>query len=113
MALYICSLLADLGVSQNDAVLLYKDNAGAFLMADAEKPTPRTSHIDIRHFVLLDWVERDLIQLEHISTALNTADILKKSTLRIIFHQHNDVLMGKISPRLFAQVQACFMYDVQ
>ena len=113
MALYIRSLLADLGVSQNDAVLLYEANAGAFLMADAGKPTPRTRHIDIRYFALLDWVEGDLIQLEHISTALNTADVFTKSTPRIIFHRHNDVLMVKISPRLFARIQTCFIYDVR
>ena len=59
MALYLRTPLKDLDVVQTEAVLLYKDNAGAFLMADAGKPTPRTRHIKIHHFALLDWVERD------------------------------------------------------
>ena len=113
MALYLRTLLEDLGVVQAEVVLLYEDNAGAFLMADAGKPTPRTRHIEIRHFALLDWVERDLVQLEQISTTLNTADMLTKSTPRIIFHRHNDVLMGIISPRSFARVQACFIFNGQ
>ena len=113
MALYLHTLLEELGVPHQQAVLLYEDNAGAFLMANAGKPTQRTRHIDIRHFALLYWVERDLVRLEQISTSLNTAGILTKSTPRIIFHRHNDVLMRKISPTSFVRIHACFAYDVR
>ena len=113
LALYLHSILDELGLDHNKAILLYEDNAGAFMMADAGKPTQRTRHIDIRHFALLDWVERDLIRLEQISTKLNTADVLTKSTPRIIFHRHNDILMGKLSPHSFAKILACFAYAVR
>ena len=76
LALYLHSLLTDLRLDHDKAILLYKDNAGAFMLVDAGKPTRRTRHIDICHFALLDWVERDLIHLEKISTKLNTANVL-------------------------------------
>ena len=98
MALYLRSLLHDLHIEQTAATLLYEDNLGAYKMASAGQPTPRTRHIDIRHFALLDWVERDLIEVSSISTSLNTADVLTKSTPRIIFHRHVDVILGKINP---------------
>ena len=113
LALYLHSLLADLDLDHNEAILLYEDNAGAFMMADAGKPTQRTRHIDIRHFALLDWVERDMIRLEQISTKLNTADVLTKSTPRIIFHCHNNILMGKLNPHSFANIRMCFAYTVR
>ena len=68
---------------------------GAYKMAVAGQPTKRTRHMDIIHFALIDWVEQDLVQLSQILTKLNTADILTKSTARVLFHRHNDVLMEK------------------
>ena len=47
MALYLHTLLEELGVPHNEVVLLYNDNDGTFLMADAGKPTQQTRHIDI------------------------------------------------------------------
>ena len=64
MALYLHTLLDKIGVPHQEAFLLYEENSGAFLMAHAGNPTERTQHIDIRHFALLDWVERDLVRLE-------------------------------------------------
>jgi hypothetical protein len=32
-------------------------------MANAQKPTPQTRHINIKYFALCNWVERDLIIL--------------------------------------------------
>ena len=94
----------------NAAIPLYEDNVGAFLMADAGQLTRRTQHIDIRHFALLDWVEKDLVRLCKISTTLNSADILTKSTARIIFHRHNDVIMGNFSPHGYAKMKCCFAF---
>jgi len=60
--LYVRSILWDLGVPQEAATLLYEDNDAATAMANAQKPTPRTRHMDIRFFALSEyWVERDLL----------------------------------------------------
>ena len=45
-ALYLRSLLKDLGEDQQSAVVLYKDNVGAYLMANTGQPTSCTQHID-------------------------------------------------------------------
>jgi hypothetical protein len=55
-------------------------------MANAQKPTPRTRHIDIKYLALCDWVELDLILLERIDTSINLVDHLTKTLSWILFH---------------------------
>ena len=112
IALYLRSMLAELGIPQINATILYKDNMGAYLMVSAGQPTPRTRHIEIKDFALQSWVERDIIDILRIKTSLNTSDYLTKSAPRIIFHRHNDINMGKICPKYLSQIQKCFSFPV-
>ncbi len=68
MILFFRSLLEDIGMEQGTATVLFEDNYGALMMANAQQPTKRTRHIDIKRFALLDWVEWDMLLLQEIST---------------------------------------------
>ena len=96
--LYIRSLLDELGIEQMHATTLYEDNQGALLMANARQPTRRTRHVEIKHFALLDWVDRDLVILKYVDTTENCADPLTKPTGKNVFYRHFDVLMGRKQP---------------
>ena len=98
MILFIRSILWDLNIPQEAATLLYEDNDGCTAMGNAQKPTPRTRHIDIKYFSLCEWVERDLILLDRINTSINMSDHLTKSLQPILFHRHTDFLLGHIPP---------------
>jgi hypothetical protein len=98
MMLFIRSILWDLEIPQEAATVLYEDNDACTAMANAQKPTTRTRHMDIRYFALSDWVERDLIILERIHTAVNVADHMTKLLDRTLFYRHVDHLMGHIPP---------------
>ena len=74
-------------------------------MTDAGQPTTRTRHIDIKHFALLDWVEKDLIKLQRIATSINSGDNLIEPNTQILFHRHNDGVMGKMNTTVFHKVQ--------
>jgi hypothetical protein len=63
MILFVRSVLWDLDIPQEAATLLYKDNNACTAMANTQKPTPRTRHIDIKYFLLSEWVEHDLMWL--------------------------------------------------
>ena len=52
--LYCRSILWDLGVPQDAATLLYEDNDACTDMANAQKPTTRTRHMDIKYNVLCE-----------------------------------------------------------
>jgi len=99
MILYFRSLLEDLGQPQHSATIMFEDNRGALFMANAQQASTRTRHIDIKHFALVDWVEQDLMILEDIPTAENSADSMTKATAKILFYRHMDSIMGRRKPQ--------------
>ena len=97
-ALYIRTLLTDLGFQQSNPTKLLIDNTGAVFMVDAQAPTKRTRHVDIRYFALLQWSASGQIKAEAIKTDENISDSMTKPTGRIKFHQHADIFMGRQPP---------------
>ena len=98
MILFFRSILQDLDLEQTNATVLYEDNSGALLMANAQQPTRRTRHMDIKKFALLEWVEQDLMILHDIKTAENAADGLTKPLMKQLFYRHADTMMGRRVP---------------
>ena len=98
-AIYMRSLLTDLGLLQENPTQLFIDNTGAVFMVDAGAPTKRTRHVDIRYFALLEWSETGQIKAEAIPTDANISDSMTKATGRIKFHQHADIYMGREPPQ--------------
>jgi hypothetical protein len=117
MILYFRSVLEDLQYPQTHATMLYKDNSGALLMANAQQPTKCTRHMDIKTFAILNWVEQDLILLHNIKTNDNAADTMTKSLTKQLFYRHVDTMMGRRTPQQLARsnistatpvIQTCF-----
>lgn len=98
MILYVRSILMDLGLLVDGPTDLHVDNSGAIFMINAQAPTKRTRHVDIRFFALLEWSASRQIMAVPIRTDKNLSDSLTKPTGRIKFHQHADVYMGRIPP---------------
>ena len=106
-SLYCRSIMWDLGIPQEAATILYEDNDGATAMANAGKPTSRTRHIDIKFYAIQEWVETDLLVLQRIDTAINMADHFTKPLPRILFHRHNDYIMGRVPPTYSPKYSDC------
>jgi len=98
MIIFIRSILWDLHVPQEAATVLFEDNDGCTAMGNAQKPTTRTRHMDIKYFSLCEWVERNLMILENINTSINMSDHMTKGLQTILFHRHADFLLGHIPP---------------
>jgi len=99
--LYLRTILEEMGVDQDEATLLYEDNQGALLMANAQQPTRRTRHVETVAFALQDWIARDLLNMTYIESSKNGADGMTKPLPRVLFYKHFDVLMGRNIPRQF------------
>jgi hypothetical protein len=104
MALYLRSILNELGVLQLLPTIIYEDNAGARMMTNAQQPTRRTRHMDIKEFAVLQWVEEDHMIFGEVKTENNISDSLSKQTGRTKFYVHTDVMMGRVRP-MYATVQ--------
>ena len=102
--LYVRSILQQVGIPQYDATILYEDNQGALLMAQAGKPTKKTRHVDIKHFTIQQWTELDLIILKYIKTSMNTSDAMTKAVARTLFYRHMDYIMGRKIPEYTMKV---------
>jgi hypothetical protein len=98
LILFVRSVLWDIGIPQAAASILYEDNNACIAMAMAQKPTPRTRHMDIKYHALCELVERDLLKLECIDTTVNLADHFTKQLGRTLFHRHVDYIFGKVPP---------------
>ncbi len=96
--LYLRSILDEVGLPQDDATILYEDNQGALLLANAQKPTKRTRHMDIKAFVIQEWIEKDLLDIRRICTSDNYSDGMTKPLGRTLFYHHNNYVMGRIVP---------------
>jgi hypothetical protein len=98
MILFIHSVLWDLHIPQEAATVLFEDNDACTAMGNAQKPTPRTRHLDIKYFSLCEWVERDLMLLDRIDTSINMSDHMTKNLQPILFHRHADFILGHVPP---------------
>jgi hypothetical protein len=67
-------------------------------MANAQKPTQRTQHMDIKYFALCNWVEQDLLILDQIDTKINLANPFTKALERATFHRHVEFIIGRVPP---------------
>ena len=78
---------------------VFGDNAGAIFMAKNNNVSQRTKHIDIKSRFLADMTSgtRNEILAQHISTDLNTSDMISKHTKEAIHIQHRDnVVTGNV-----------------
>ena len=97
--LYVRSIMNEIQMPQDTATILYIDNHGAMLMGNAQQPTRRTRHMDIKKFSILDWIQRDLLIMKRVSSSENCFDVMTKQTGRQLFYRHYDYIMGRIIPK--------------
>ena len=97
--LHLRTILREIGIHQEEATVLFEDNQGALLMAMAQRPTKRTRHMDIKHFIVQDWVAEDLMCLHRIPTADNFSDAMTKAQGATLFYRHMNYIMGRIVPQ--------------
>jgi hypothetical protein len=97
-ALYIRSILEEIGIDQILPTAILADNRGARQLSNAHQPTRRTRHVDMKHFVILQWTEEERIHYSEVSSNNNFSDSLTKPTGRVKFYEHNDIMMGRRRP---------------
>ena len=63
-------------------------------MINANKPTGRSRHIDIRFFPIQDWKDAKSITMKHIPGVINPADDLTKPLGYVLHSRHARHIMG-------------------
>ena len=97
-ALYIRWILEELRIFQTKPTPILADNTGAIHLANAQKPTRRTRHVELKHMVILQWTDDEFIRYKETKSESNYSDSLSKPTERTKFNQHCDIFMGRRKP---------------
>jgi hypothetical protein len=105
-ALYLRSILEQLGIDQILPTQILADNRGARQLSNARQPTRRTRHVDMKHFVILEWTEEERIAYPEVSTNNNFSDSLTKPTGRVKHYEHHDIMMGRRRPAYIRDLKA-------
>ena len=82
-ALWIRKLQKESLPHANHQILIYEDNQSTIKLAQNPIHTNRSKHIHVRAHATRDYIKKNLIRLEYLSTKLMIADIMTKSLERI------------------------------
>ena len=70
VALYLRWMLEEIGIimdAPTDHQFL-ADNQGAVRLANAQQPTTRTQHVEVKHFIISQWTDDEFIDFVNSST---------------------------------------------
>ena len=91
-AVYIKSLLKELGHYKQNKLPLYTDNNGALLLAKNPVFHERTKHIAVKYHYIRDLISKGIIDLIYVSTKEQKADGFTKALDKIKFREFIRVL---------------------
>ena len=76
------------------ACTVFEDNQGAITLANVPKMTPRSKHIAIPYHFFREHIKTKEVEVKHISTDEQLADLLTKGLVEVKFENLRDKLMG-------------------
>jgi hypothetical protein len=92
-ALWMSSLMKDLGFGSDEPMVIHADNQSAIHFSKDATDHNRTKHIDIRHHFVRDHITAGNIDIQYIHTDENSADIFTK-TLSRDKYEHLAISLG-------------------
>ena len=94
MALYLRSVLLQLGFPQPKPTLIFEDNAATIAIVNEGRPSPRTRHVKIQTFAVQSWSMEKLILLKKIHGTANPSDGGTKALDFVKFTRHFNRVNG-------------------
>ena len=85
---YVRTLLAEMGLEQDEPTTLYVDNSGAVELSRDRKSCHRSRHVDRRYFKVRELAFAGELRVEWVATDENVADLLTKSLGSEAYHKH-------------------------
>lgn len=86
-------LMSELDHEQKNATIMYEDNKACVAFSKNNTCHTRTKHIDIRAYALRDCVKKGVIDVVHVATKYQLADMFTKTQLKHTFMTHKKKMM--------------------
>lgn len=98
VALYLRSILEEIQMEQIAPTPIRIDNRGALLLSNAQQPSTRTRHIELKEMAFMQWTEEEKLEFVDTRTQYNISDGLSKPLGRIKHYEQHDITMGRRQP---------------
>ena len=90
---FVRNLLEELvGGEQEHPFYIYGDNEGSLYLVNNNVVSARTKHVDLRHKYLVDLTRKGIVEVRHVRSEDNVADINSKN-VKVETHQRLSDLM--------------------
>jgi hypothetical protein len=86
-------LMDEIGYGQNAPTKVHEDNEGSIKVANNPRCHERLKHIDLKHHIIRDAIESKDIEVMHVQTANQDADILTKPLPKKEHWRHADKML--------------------
>ena len=94
-ALFVNGMLQFLRPSRKPRKIdVLKGNKGAIALAENPLSSSRSKHIDVRHHSLRNLTEEGMVEVTHVPSEKQHADILTKALPKDFFESHRDFALG-------------------
>jgi hypothetical protein len=91
---FIAQLIAEIDETLCEDVVIFEDNTSAIALANHDKITARSKHIDIKYHGIQDWIRDGVLRLVHARTRVMCADALTKNLGKTLAGEHNRTMCG-------------------
>ena len=91
-------LMNEMGYEMKDATVMYEDNKACIAFSKNNTNHDRSKHIDIRAYALRDCVRNGIVELVHVDTENQLADMLTKHQRKKDFSRHTHEVFCRCGP---------------
>jgi len=88
---YIKGLIEEM-LGRSIKAMVFCDNAAAIAISKDSREHSRAKHIDVKYHYIREVLKQNTLEIEHVESSKNTADILTKGLSRDCFHRHRQGL---------------------
>jgi hypothetical protein len=97
--IWILQLLSSIHLTRHNATPIYIDNTAAEALAKNPVYHQRSKHIDVKYHWLRQHINSTYIDLLHVMSEKNYADMFTKMQVPVLFHQHSDAMGHDLSKK--------------
>ena len=94
-ALFLKMVTKDFGLVSDEAIMLNGDNQGSLSLIKNPIINDRSKHIDIKHHFIREKYTNGVIDLKHVPTNDNVADLMTKPSSKGKLNAFNSLLFGQ------------------
>jgi hypothetical protein len=100
VALYLRYILEEIGIIMDKPTPNLADNQGAVRLANAHQPTRRMRHVEMKHFIIVQWTDDKFIDFVDTSTDEKYSEFSEQANRKDKILQEGENENGHIHPIL-------------